>query len=74
MPYAKDTHFPVNERPAGSLKEPVTLGTLTVDRVRARVFRDGHEFHLRPKVFRVLRFLIQNPGRLVDFDEMIQEV
>lgn len=44
-----------------------------VDLGFARVFRDGQEIPLRPQVFRVLRFLIQNPGRLVDFDEMLAE-
>lgn len=44
-----------------------------VDLATARVFRDGQDFPLRPQVFRVLEFLIQNPGRLVGYDEMLRE-
>jgi tetratricopeptide (TPR) repeat protein len=44
-----------------------------VDLSTARVFRDGHEVSLRPQVFRVLQFLIQNPGRLIDYGEMLRE-
>lgn len=51
---------------------PVAFGPFTVDLSTARVFRDGVEFPLRPQVFRVLQFLIQNPGRLIDYDEMLQ--
>jgi DNA-binding winged helix-turn-helix (wHTH) protein len=51
----------------------ISLGPFLVDLAIARLFRGGHELKLRPQVFQVLRFLIQNPGRLVDFDEMIQE-
>jgi tetratricopeptide (TPR) repeat protein len=55
------------------LTGPLEFGPFTVDLSTARVFRDGHEISLRPQVFRVLRFLIQNPGRLVDYDEMLRE-
>src|ERR1019366_1910431 len=48
MPYPKDTHFRVNDSPAGSLKELVALGPFTADLVRARVFREQRsEFHDR---------------------------
>jgi DNA-binding winged helix-turn-helix (wHTH) protein len=52
---------------------PITFGPFVVDTATARVFRDGQEIPLRPRIFRVLRFLIQNSGRLVDFDEMLVE-
>ncbi len=55
------------------LTGPIALGPFMVDLLTARVFRDGHELLLRPQVFRVLQFLIQNPGRLVDYDEMLRE-
>jgi DNA-binding winged helix-turn-helix (wHTH) protein/tetratricopeptide (TPR) repeat protein len=51
----------------------IALGPFMVDLSTARVFRDAHEVSLRPQVFRVLRFFIQNPGRLVDYDEMLRE-
>lgn len=52
--------------------DPVAFGPFSIDLSTARVFRDGVEFPLRPQVFRVLQFLIQNPGRLIDYDEMLQ--
>jgi DNA-binding winged helix-turn-helix (wHTH) protein/tetratricopeptide (TPR) repeat protein len=55
------------------LTGPIAFGPFMVDLSTARVFRDGREVSLRPQVFRVLRFLIQNPGRLVDYDEMLRE-
>jgi DNA-binding winged helix-turn-helix (wHTH) protein/predicted Zn-dependent protease len=58
---------------ATRLMAPVALGPFMVDLANARVSRDGQEFALRPQVFRVLQFLIQNPGRLVDYDEMLAE-
>jgi len=51
---------------------PISFGPFTVDLAIARMFRDGVEFPLRPQVFRVLRFLIQNPGRLIDYEEMLR--
>jgi tetratricopeptide (TPR) repeat protein len=52
---------------------PVAFGPFMVDLSTARVSRDRQEVSLRPQVFRVLQFLIQNPGRLVDYDEMLRE-
>jgi DNA-binding winged helix-turn-helix (wHTH) protein/tetratricopeptide (TPR) repeat protein len=53
--------------------EPIALGPFRVDLATTRLFRDGVEFELRPRAFRVLKVLIQNPGRLVDYQQMIQE-
>jgi len=66
---------PGTARGMASMYSPgqIALGPFTIDAATARVFRDGQELKLRPQVFQVLRFLIKNPGRLVDFDEMIQE-
>ena len=68
---------PVEARAARGIQDryagPVAFGPFTVDLSTARVFRDGVEFSLRPQVFRVPQFLIQNPGRLIDYDEMLQE-
>lgn len=74
MAKRKGTNLPVNGSPAGGFEGCITLGPFTVDIETARVFRDGRELHLRPRVFRVLEFLIHNPGRLVDFDELIHAV
>jgi DNA-binding winged helix-turn-helix (wHTH) protein/tetratricopeptide (TPR) repeat protein len=53
--------------------EPIALGPFRVDLATTRVLRDGLELELRPRAFRALRVLIQNPGRLVDYEQMIQE-
>jgi DNA-binding winged helix-turn-helix (wHTH) protein len=58
---------------AGGITAPITFGPFVMDTASARVFRDGQEIPLRPRVFRVLRFLIRNSGRLVEFDEMLSE-
>ncbi len=53
--------------------EPIALGPFRVDLASTRLLRDGVEFELRPRAFRALKVLIQNPGRLVDYQQMIQE-
>jgi DNA-binding winged helix-turn-helix (wHTH) protein/Flp pilus assembly protein TadD len=63
----------MNRAAAASVMGPIAFGPFMVDLAIARVFRDGQEIALRPQVFRVLQFLIQNSGRLVDFDEMLVE-
>jgi tetratricopeptide (TPR) repeat protein len=37
------------------------------------LLRDGVEIDLRPRAFRALKVLVQNPGRLVDYKQMISE-
>ena len=53
--------------------ESVALGPFSVDLANTRLSRDGVEFEMRPRAFRVLKVLIQNRGRLVDYQQMIQE-
>jgi DNA-binding winged helix-turn-helix (wHTH) protein len=53
--------------------EPIALGPFSVDLANTRLLRDGVEFEMRPRAFRALKVLIQNPGRLVDYQQMIQE-
>ena len=53
--------------------ESVALGPFSVDLVNTRLSRDGVEFEMRPRAFRALKVLIQNRGRLVDYQQMIQE-
>lgn len=72
LPY-QPTAEPRTNRAVASVMGPITFGPFMVDLMRARVFRDGQELVLRPQVFRVLQFLIQNSGRLVDYDEMLSE-
>jgi tetratricopeptide (TPR) repeat protein len=52
----------------------ITIGPFMVDIFNARVFRDGRELKVRRQVFEVLRFMVENPGRLLDYNEMLHEV
>jgi adenylate cyclase len=45
-----------------------------LDLVRGRLCVDGEEASLRPKSFEVLRYLVQNPGRLILKDDLIKAV
>lgn len=47
---------------------------LTLDLARGCVSRSGEEIHLRPQTYEVLRYLVQNRGRLISKDKLIQEV
>ncbi len=45
-----------------------------LDLTRGSLFRGGTELKLRPKSFDVLKYLAENPGRLVGKDELIEAV
>ena len=46
----------------------------TLDLQRASLWRSGQEIKLRPKSYEVLKYLVENPGKLVTKDELIQAV
>ena len=51
------------------------FGEFTLDVARGCVLRaGGEEIKLRPKVFKALKYLVENPGRLISKQELIQEV
>lgn len=52
----------------------VSFGPFRVDRSAGRLLRDGQHLALRPKTWSVLCFLIDNPGRLISKDELIDSV
>ena len=54
-------------------EEPISLGPFRINLASTRVHRDGIELELRPRAFRVLKALIKNPGRLVEYEQMIRE-
>lgn len=57
------------------LAEDVTVrGALTLDRAAHRVTRDGDEIHLGPTEFRMLDFLMQNPGRVFSREQLLDAV
>ena len=45
-----------------------------LDLTRGSLFRGGAEVKLRPKSFDVLKYLTENPGRLISKDELIESV
>jgi predicted ATPase/DNA-binding winged helix-turn-helix (wHTH) protein len=50
------------------------FGEFTLDVARGCVLRAGEEVKLRPKVFEALKYLVENPGRLIGKQELIQAV
>jgi predicted ATPase/DNA-binding winged helix-turn-helix (wHTH) protein len=54
--------------------ETYRFGQFTLDVARGAVFRAGEEIKLRPKVYEALKYLVQNPGRLIGKQELIQAV
>src|SRR5262245_21983532 len=50
------------------------FGDYTLDVARGFLQSGGREIELRPKSFEVLRYLVENAGRLVSKDELIKTV
>ncbi|GAA4868658.1 winged helix-turn-helix domain-containing protein [Luteimonas vadosa] len=50
------------------------FGDFTLDLERGAVLRAGEELKLRPKAFEVLRYLVEQHGRLVGKDELLDAV
>jgi predicted ATPase/DNA-binding winged helix-turn-helix (wHTH) protein/Tfp pilus assembly protein PilF len=48
------------------------FGEFTLDVARGAVSKAGEEIKLRPKVYEALKYLVENPGRLIGKDELIQ--
>ncbi len=55
------------------LEETISIGPFRVDLAASRLLRNGEELDLRPRAFRALKVLIRNPGRLVEYDQLIRE-
>lgn len=54
--------------------EILELGGLRMDLVSHRAHRDGAELALGPTEFRLLRFFMQNPGRVFNREKLLDEV
>lgn len=52
----------------------IRAGALTVDLERHSVFKNGVELELTQREFELVRFLAQNPGRVVSRQELMSEV
>lgn len=50
------------------------FGEFTLDVGRGCVLRGGEEIKLRPKVYETLKYLVENPGRLIGKQELMQAV
>jgi predicted ATPase/DNA-binding winged helix-turn-helix (wHTH) protein len=50
------------------------FGEFTLDISRGCVLKAGEEIKLRPKVYETLKYLVENPGRLIGKQELIQAV
>jgi two-component system OmpR family response regulator len=60
--------------PAEDAPTQLRLGALTVDLATHRATCGQHELRLRPKVFDLLAFLVQHPGRVFSREQLLQRV
>jgi DNA-binding winged helix-turn-helix (wHTH) protein len=56
----------------GAAKE-ISLGPFRLNLRDIRLLRNGIALEIRPQVFRVFKLLLQNPGRLVEYEQLIRE-
>ena len=57
-----------------SVEEVLRFADLAVDLVAHRVSRGGRPIHLGPTEFRLLRFLMQHPGRVFSREQLLDQV
>jgi predicted ATPase/DNA-binding winged helix-turn-helix (wHTH) protein len=50
------------------------FGEFTLDMQRGCLLKSGEEVRLRPKVYDALKYLVQNPGRLIGKQELIHAI
>lgn len=50
------------------------FGEFTLDMQRGCLLKSGEEVRLRPKVYDALKYLVENPGRLIGKQELIQAI
>src|SRR5579864_6248147 len=58
----------------GSAKTVLQFDRFTLDPARGRLCADGQDIELRPKSFEVLRYLVENPDRLLAKEEIVSAV
>jgi two-component system, OmpR family, phosphate regulon response regulator PhoB len=54
--------------------QALTFHDLRMDLTAHRVFRSGREVHLSPTEFRLLRYLLENPGRVFNRSQLLDRV
>ena len=57
-----------------SVEEVLRFADLAMDLVAHRVTRGGRPVHLGPTEFRLLRFLLQHPGRVFSREQLLDQV
>ena len=53
--------------------EPIPFGPFCLDATNSRLLRDSVQIEIRPQALHVLQVLVQNSGRHVSYNQMIQE-
>ena len=56
------------------IADRLTLGDIELDRVQHRVRRAGSDLHLGPTEFRLLEFLMRQPGRVFSREQLLDGV
>lgn len=55
-------------------EEMLTCGDIVMDLAAHKVTRNGREIHLGPTEFRLLRFFLEHPGRVLSRDQLLDSV
>lgn len=50
------------------------FGEFVLDRARGTLLRAEQPVHLRPQAYKTLKYLVENRGRLISKDQLIEEV
>ncbi len=58
----------------GLAEDQIRQGDIVIDRVAHRVKRGGKEVHLGPTEFRLLDYFLQNPGRVLSREQLLNAV
>lgn len=58
----------------GLAEDQIAVGDVTIDRAAHRVNRAGKEVHLGPTEFRLLEYLMLNPGRVFSREQLLDSV
>jgi len=56
------------------LQPPVAVGRVQVDLAGHRILRDGDVFPVKPKVFKLLAYLMRHRGQVVTRDQLLEQV
>jgi two-component system response regulator RegX3 len=64
----------VPERAPGGTEEAIEIGGIRLDPARRTVTRDGEEVELARKEYELLQYLMENAGRVVTRDRLLEEV